>query len=90
MRFDVDTLTLGEIEQIETMARQGIGTLTDDSKPRGRMLRAIITTLKRREDPSYKYEQSAEVTQAELAELFASIDGGGAAQDPTGPPQPNG
>lgn len=89
MRFDVDTLTLGEIEQIETMARQGIGTLTDDSKPRGRMLRAIITVVKRRDDPSYKYEQSAEVTQAELGELFASMDGG-QAPDPTGPPPPTG
>ena len=89
MRFDVDTLTLGEIEQIETMARQGIGTLTDDSKPRGRMLRAIITVLRRREDPAYKYEQSADVTQAELAEVFAAMEGG-PEPDPTPPPPPTG
>ncbi len=88
MRFDVDTLTLGEIEQIEQMARQGIGTLTDDSKPRGRMLRAIITVLKRREDPSYKYEQSADVTPAERGEVSASMDGG--EPHPPGPPPPTG
>lgn len=89
MRFDVDSLTLGEIERIEQMARQGIGSLGDDSKPRGRMLRAIITVLRQREDPAYKYEQSADVTQAELGALFAEMTGGEPA-DPTGPPPPNG
>jgi hypothetical protein len=83
MRFDVDSLTLGEIEQIETMARQGIGTLSDDSKPRGRMLRAIITVVKRRTDPSYTFDDSANVTQAELAAIMADIEGGGDGPDPT-------
>ena len=87
--FDVDSLTLGEIEQIEQMARQGLGTLTDDTKPRGRMLRAIWVTIQRRDDPSYKWEQSADVTQKQLSELFASITGG-SEPDPTKPPQPNG
>lgn len=91
--FDIDSLTLGEIEQIEQMARQGLGSLGDDSKPRGRMLRAIWTTIQRREDPKYRWEDSADVTQRELAELFAAISAqqsGDDAADPTEELQPTG
>ena len=67
--IDVNTLTLGEIEEVETRARMGIGALQDPAAPKAKLLRALVFVLMRRNDPAVKWEDTSALTMAELDQL---------------------
>jgi hypothetical protein len=53
-----DSLTVGEIEEIEELSGQSVGVLSQDSIPKGKVLRAIAFVIARRDDPAMTWEDS--------------------------------
>ena len=83
LELDVDSLTLGEIEQLEEIANRAIGEIFDivsGVQPmRASVLTAIVWLVKRRQDPSFTVEQ-ARSTRVSL------VLAAGGETDPTEPP----
>jgi hypothetical protein len=71
MNIDFNTMTLNEIEQIETIAGRNIDSIMDDDAPRGRSLKAIIYVFKKRIDPNFTPDQAGAMSLAEATALFA-------------------
>jgi hypothetical protein len=54
----VDSMTVGEIEEIEELSGQPIGAIGQDNVPKGKVLRAIAFIVARRDDPDITWEDS--------------------------------
>lgn len=74
VQIDVDGLTIAEVERVEELSGQPIDMLTDASRPKGKLLRALVFVTKTREDPSFTWEQAGDVR----------VDMIGSGADPTG------
>lgn len=71
MEINFDTMTLNEIEQIETITGRSIDSIMDDGAPRGRVFKAIIWVFKKRTDPNFTLEQAGEVSMEDATALFS-------------------
>ena len=69
-KFDFESLTLEEVEQIELIAGTSIDQLMDAGAPKGKALKAIIFIIKRREDPSFTLEQAGKIPLKEAQDAF--------------------
>jgi len=85
MAFDATKLTLGEIEKVEDISRLSIDQIGEDGVPKARMLAALVYVVKRREDPTFQFDQAREFTQDEALQLIGGDDEGDAETpaDPT-------
>jgi hypothetical protein len=72
--FDFESLTLNEVEQIELITGASIDQLMDAGQPKGKAMKAIIFTIKKRTDPNFTLEQAGEVSMTEANNMFASVD----------------
>ena len=70
----ISTLTLDEVETIENLAGTPMDELMGAGKLKGRALKAIIWTAKKRVDPNYKMEDAGKVTFSEALELFKAAE----------------
>lgn len=61
MNFDVEDLTLGEIETLEELCNASFDELFADNKPKGKAMRAIVFIVNRRTNPDYTYEETANI-----------------------------
>lgn len=68
--FDFETLTLNEVEQIELITGASIDQLMSDGMPKGKALKAIIFTIKKRTDPNFSLEQAGNIALADANKLF--------------------
>jgi hypothetical protein len=68
----IEELTLGEIEEMELMLNSGFDDALADGKPRGRTLRVLYYIFKRREDASFKFEDTEKLTQKEAIEFLTA------------------
>ena len=66
MNLNVDDLTLGELEDIEERTGVNVATLRGGGPPPSKVLTALVWVMKRREDPSFTYEQARELKVTEL------------------------
>lgn len=73
-KFDFESLTLNEVEQIELITGTSIDQIMDDGQPRGKALKAIIFIVKKRTDPNFTLEQAGEIPMVQANELFVSAD----------------
>lgn len=73
-KFDFESLTLNEVEQIELITGTSIDQIMDDGQPRGKALKAIIYIVKKRTDPNFTLEQAGEIPMVQANELFVSAD----------------
>jgi hypothetical protein len=69
-KFDFESLTLEEVEQIELIAGNSIDQLMDAGQPKGKALKAIIYIIKRREDPSFTLEQAGKIPLKDAQDAF--------------------
>jgi hypothetical protein len=69
--IDFDTLTLDEVEQIETFTNRSISTIMDDDAPKGRVLKVLIWVITKRTDPNFTLEQAGAKSLADATEMFA-------------------
>jgi hypothetical protein len=72
--FDFESLTLNEVEQIELITGASIDQLMDAGQPKGKAMKAIIYTIKKRTDPNFTLEQAGAVSMTEANNMFASVD----------------
>lgn len=68
-----EELTLGEIEELELMLNTGFDSAFADGKPKGRALRVLYYIFKRRQEPSFKFEDTEKLSQKE-AIAFLTAD----------------
>jgi len=69
LNFDIETMTLGEIEELETLSGVPIGAIQegmDGSRPMGGILRAIAFIIKRRENPDFTYEDAGNLPISQM------------------------
>lgn len=69
MDIDLNSLTLGEVEELEELCGRSIDTLLDGSK--GRVMRALYWVVARRSDPSLTWEATANLS---LVDVSAVLD----------------
>lgn len=68
--IDLESLTLGEVAAIEDLSGQGIATIADDDRPKGKALAALVMVIKRRSgEPTYTFNQALAVPLAEANAL---------------------
>lgn len=66
--FDITRLTLGEIDKVETLSGQSVGSLGEDSTPKGKMMAALAFVVKRRQQmsegqpPSFTWNEAMDLT----------------------------
>ena len=72
--FDFESLTLNEVEQIELITGASIDQLMDAGQPKGKAMKAIIYTIKKRTDPNFTLEQAGAVSMTEANSMFESVD----------------
>jgi hypothetical protein len=73
--LDINSLTIGEIEEIEDLGGQPIDSLFSATGKKGKALRAIAFVMKRRENPDFTWEEAGDLR----------INLSGDEQDPTSP-----
>ena len=61
LNIDVSDLTIAEIVLIEDLTEMPLDAMGQSDKPKGRMLQALAFITKRREDPTYTFEQAGEL-----------------------------
>ncbi len=69
-----EDLTLGEVEEIELLINGDIDSAFKEGKPKARAARAIVYIMKKRENPNFKFEDTAGITQAEAFDLITGDD----------------
>lgn len=82
-KFDVNTLTIGEVATIEDLSGFAIDALSDKGTPKGKLLAAIVYTIKHRTDPKYTFPMALTVPIAEIDSLI----GDDAEEKPAGAPE---
>ena len=70
----IDELKLSEIAEVERLGGRSIASLGEDDTPRGRMLQALASVIKRREDPNYKFEEAGNLTMSDALSLITGDD----------------
>ena len=78
MSIDLDSLTIGEVIEIEEITGLAMDAMQDPSAPKGRMLQAMAFISRRRTDPDFTLE--------EALNLKLSVEGD---EDPTDANVPN-
>ena len=58
LNIDINDLTIAEIVEIEALTGQPLDALGQPDKPKGLMLQALAFISKRRDDPSFTFEQA--------------------------------
>lgn len=74
--IDIKSLTLGEIDRIETLSNLSIDSLGEDGTPKGKMMAAMVFVIKRREElrnglpPRFTFADAQEMTTSEAYEVL--------------------
>ena len=58
MNIDISDLTIAEVVEIEDLTGLPLDALGQDHQPKGRMLQALAFISKRRDDPSFTFEDA--------------------------------
>lgn len=72
--IDVNSLTLGEIEVIEEKTGRSIDEAFKSGAPRARLLRAIAFVVRRRTDPSFRWEDTESLTLSDVGLTSEDVD----------------
>lgn len=88
MAIDIQKLTLGEVAKIEELSGQSIVTIGEDDSPKGLTLAALAFVAKRREDPSFKWNDALNLTFDQANEQLGLTEEGSGPLDeaPAEPP----
>lgn len=72
-KYDFNSLTMREIDELERLSGQGLSALNDDDKPKGKVLAAIAYTFRLREDKTYTWNQAQDLTLKEITAITAAL-----------------
>ena len=68
--MNIDELTLGDVAEIEELSGQPLAALSDPALPKGKLMVAMAWIIKRKADPSFKYEDAKRMTMSDIEGLF--------------------
>lgn len=68
--MDIDTLTLGDIEDIENYAGLSFSDIGEDKPGVSKLRTALVWVLKRKTDPSFTIDDARNITPDELTAIF--------------------
>jgi hypothetical protein len=69
--MDIDSITLGDIEEIETYAGLPFGDIGENKPGVSKLRTALVWVLKRKENPAFTIEDARALSPNELEQLFA-------------------
>ena len=72
--MDINKLTLGEVATVEDMAGLPIAALSDDSKPKGKLLVALAFVINKRTNPKYTKLEAEALTMDDISTLIGVSD----------------
>jgi hypothetical protein len=72
--MDIKNLTMGEVAKIEELSGLPLASLSDDDKPKGKLMAALGFVIKRREDQKFTLEMANNLTMAEITSLIGGDD----------------
>ena len=75
--LDVNDLTIGEMEKVEELSGRPFDDLSKDNAPKAKILRALVTVIKQRTDPSFTWEQAGQISINLLASDVNPTDAAG-------------
>ena len=81
--MNINDLTLGEMAYAEDLAGMPLSALGDDNVPKTHLLIALVTVIKKRENPNYTAKDAERLTMTELGEILNFDDGKSEAGDDT-------
>ncbi len=73
--MNINDLTLGEMAFAEDLAGMPLSALGDDNLPKTRLLIALVTVIKKRENPGFNVKDAEGMTMTELSEILNFDDG---------------
>jgi hypothetical protein len=68
--MDIDTLTLGDIEDIENYAGLSFSDIGEDKPGVSKLRTALVWVLKRKENKKFTIEDARNITPDELSKIF--------------------
>lgn len=69
-KFDIESLTLGEISTIERMSGAAIGSIADDDMPKGLALTAIVYVIGRRQRDGFTMKDAENTSMKDALALI--------------------
>lgn len=72
--FSIEKLTLGEIAQLEELTGLSLSAMSDDAAPKGKFLAGLAWLAKRRQDPTFSYEQAQAMSMEEFGDLLGNLN----------------
>jgi hypothetical protein len=70
--FDFESLTLGEVEIIESLTGESIDQAFTNGKPKGKALKSFIWVVMKRDNPKFTIEEASNYT---LSQALAMVSG---------------
>jgi hypothetical protein len=67
--MNVNELTMGEIDEVETFAGVPLSSLADAETSNTRLLIGLAWVMKRKEDPKFTIEHAKKMTMSEITTL---------------------
>ena len=68
--FNIDDMTLDDIETIEQLTGTSIETIVGDKQPRGKVLKVLIWVMRKKTDPNFTMEQAGKIPFNEAIAMF--------------------
>lgn len=68
--MDITRLTIGEMAAVEDMSGQPISHFGNEDKPQSKLLAALVTVLKKRDDRNFKFQDALNMTTDELSDFL--------------------
>jgi len=73
-KFDIESLTLNEVEIIEDMTGKSIEAIGDVTAPKGAVLKAMVFVVMRRDNPDVTADEAGDMPMTEVMGLFGADD----------------
>lgn len=70
--MNVERLTLGEVSKVEELGKAPITHLGNEDKPQGLLMAALAFVIKRREDPSFTFNDAMNLTMDDIEAITGS------------------
>lgn len=66
----IDDITLAEMAEVEKLAEAPVAWLSDDNKPKGKLLQALNFVLTKRDNPSFTMDEAGKTPISKIYELL--------------------
>ena len=79
-KIDYSTLTLGEVDTLETLSGQPFAALQNNDAPKGKSLAALAYVIRKREDSTFSWNDAQALTLGDIGTLLGSDEDDEAAE----------